>query len=179
MSRDPCAGVKLRSGQALRKDSGQAGGEGVGIEESGSSGDVPTDFVAGLIGEVCFGLQLLFDGDFALGTEDVLREEAEDASFFEGDAVFGEKLEDLGEGAVDVFGRGERAGGFGEFRGDDGIGFGLGLVREAEGGAGEREHAAAMATSGGEGAARRNCGVGLRFHFGTPGGCTPVFCGSM
>ena len=86
--------------------------------------------MVGLIGAVGFGLELLLDGDFALGAKDVLREEAEDAGFFQGDAVFGEEVEDLGKGAVDVFGRGEGAGSLGEFGGDDGIGFGLGLMRE-------------------------------------------------
>jgi hypothetical protein len=116
----------------LRLRSGQAGRQRFAIEESGSSGDVPTDFVVGLIGAVGFGLEFLPDGDIALGTKDVLREEAEDAGFFQRDTVFGEEVEDLGEGAVDVFGRGKGAGGFGEFGGDDGIGFGLGLMREAE-----------------------------------------------
>jgi hypothetical protein len=133
--------------------------------------------VVGLIGAVGLGLELLLDGNFTLGAEDILGEEAEDAGFFEGDAVFGEEVEDLGEGAVDVFGRGEGAGSFGEFGSDNGIGFGLGLMREAVRCAGESEHAAAMAASRGESATRGNGGVGLRFHFGTPGGCTPVFCG--
>jgi hypothetical protein len=95
--------------------------------------------VVGLIGAVGFGPELLFDGDFALGAEDVLGEEAEDAGFFQGDTVFGEESEDFGQGAVDVFGGGEGASSFGEFGGDDGIGFGLGLMGKAERPAGECE----------------------------------------
>jgi hypothetical protein len=121
----------------------------------------------------------LFDGDIALGTEDVLREEAEDAGFFEGDAVFGEELKDLGEGAVDIFGGGEGAGGFSEFGGDDGIGFGLGLMREAVRSAGKGEHTTAMAASCGESATRGMVLSESDFILELLGGVPPLFYGSM
>lgn len=72
-----------------------------------TGGDIPGAGAAGAIALFEFLLEFLLDGDFALGAEDVVGEEAEDAGLFEGHAVLGEELEDFGEGAVDVLGRGE------------------------------------------------------------------------
>jgi hypothetical protein len=70
-------------------------------------------------------LEFLVIGDFAAGAEEILTEVGVDARFLGGDAPLDEEEGDLGEEAVDVFGRGEGAGGFGEFGGGELGGGGL------------------------------------------------------
>jgi hypothetical protein len=105
------SGAFLFFGEGGSSEGGFCGREGGGIGVN-TGGDIPGAEAAGAIALFEFLLEFLLDGDFA-GAEDVVGEEAEDAGLFEGHAVLGEELEDFGEGAVDVLGRGEGAGAFG------------------------------------------------------------------
>ena len=133
------------------------------------AGNVVAEVVAVFFFGVFFAL--LMEGNLAKRPEDVDGEGVERARFFEGEAVLDDGLKDFDQDAIDVFGSGERGGGLKEFGGEEFIGGRSGLVREAEGRAGEGEHAAAMSVRFGEGAARGCSGrEEIKFHGVTPRG---------
>ena len=68
-----------------------------------------------------FALDLLVEGDFAVGAKNDLSEETDHARLFVGEATGDEREDRFGKQAVDVGWSCEGAGGFGEFGGDEGL----------------------------------------------------------